>query len=61
MAAKLISLNLYADDLTLLDALVEGARKKSFTPTKVNRSTVIRDLVVAATREINRADQGGSE
>lgn len=60
MAAKLISLNLYPDDLELLDALVEAAKKKSFTPTKVNRSTVIRDLVVAATREINKATSGGN-
>lgn len=45
MAAKLISLSLYTEEVELLDRLVEVEKKKSFTPTKVNRSTVIRDLI----------------
>lgn len=50
MAAKLISLSLYTEELALLDRLVEQAKATSFTPAKVNRSTVIRDLVINAAK-----------
>lgn len=51
MATKLISLSLYEDDIILLDTLVEAAKKDSFTPNKVNRSTVIRELIKNAILE----------
>jgi len=56
MSKKLISLNLSDGDLELLDALVEISKTKSFTPSKVNRSTVIRDLLVNAMREIKKSE-----
>ena len=57
MAAKLISLSLYDDEIRVLDALVAHAREKSFTPTKVNRSTVLRDLILNSARDNIKAKE----
>lgn len=53
MAVKLISLSLYTEEIDLLDELVEEAKKKSFTPQKINRSTVLRELIINSKRETN--------
>jgi len=61
MAHKLISLSLYPPEITLLDELVEEAKKKSFTPQKVNRSTVIRDLLLSLARDNQKAKEVAHE
>lgn len=54
--SKLISMSLYPAEIELLDALVKYHAGKSFNPKKVNRSTVIRDLIAQAMREINKKE-----
>lgn len=54
MASKLISLSLYTAEIELLDDLVALAAKRSLRPKTVNRSTVIRDLIANAMREIRK-------
>jgi len=61
MAHKLISLSLYPPEITLLDELVEEAKKKSFTPQRVNRSTVIRDLLLSLARDNQKAKEVAHE
>jgi hypothetical protein len=45
MKTQNISLALYATDIELLDTLVERRKTMAINPAKINRSTVIRELI----------------
>jgi len=50
--SRMIPFTCYDDDIARLDALVAHAKQRSQAPNKVNRATVLRDLVSARFDEL---------